>query len=143
MIDIVLSENGDSPILKDFSAREWPGADREHFGDQVLDFTKRKLSLAARENGNIVGCISLILDMGVLHLESIIVAETHRGHGVGARLVASAEENGKSLGAHKIWLETGSDWKAKDFYTKLGYQIRAELHNYYANRDYIMMDKDL
>jgi hypothetical protein len=47
------------------------------------------------------------------------------------------------MGAHKAWLETGADWKAKDFYESKGYQIRANLNNYYAHQDFVLMDKDL
>ncbi len=143
MIEIVLLDEKDSALTKEFGAAEWPKADREHFGDQVLDFNKPKFLFAAREDGNILGYISLILDMGVLHLESLIVGEKSRGKGVGAKLVLVAEEKGRALGAHKIWLETGADWQAKGFYEKLGYQVRAELRNYYAHRDFVLMDKDL
>jgi ribosomal protein S18 acetylase RimI-like enzyme len=143
MIDVRLSREDELPVLTDFSAKEWPSADKEHFGDQTVDFSKKKSTFVARDDGRVVGYISIVLDMGVLHMESVIVAETYRGKGVGALLVSAAEEYGKSSGAHKIWLETGSDWRAKEFYEKLGYRVRAALPGYWAKRDFVLMDKDI
>jgi ribosomal protein S18 acetylase RimI-like enzyme len=143
MIDIALLEEEELPVLKAFNTSEWPSADREHYGEGKLDFTKHKITLAARDHGEVLGYISLVLDMGVLLIESLIVAEKQRGKGIGARLVAAAEEKGRSLGAHKIRLETGSNWKSRGFYEKLGYQVRANLPDYYAHQDFVMMDKGL
>jgi ribosomal protein S18 acetylase RimI-like enzyme len=90
-----------------------------------------------------VGYIKCILDMGVLHLDSIIIAEKYRGQGIAKQLMMVAQERGKAMGAHKFWLETGSTWKARGFYEKLGFQVRANLNNYYAHQDFVLMDKDL
>lgn len=142
MIEIALEEK-EQPALKEFDEREWPGADQEHYGDQDVDFVKHHFALVAREGSDVVGYISLVLDAGVLRMESLIVAEKFRGQGVGARLVTEAEAKGRSLGAHIMTLETGSDWKARLLYEKLGYTVRANLRNYYANRDFVLMDKAL
>lgn len=144
MILITQLTDAEKPALKAFSAREWPSADREHFGDTAqLDWSKPTITLAAKADEDIVGYITIELDMGVIYMESLIVAESHRGQGIARQLVTAAEEWGRSKGAHKISLETGANWKAKDFYLKLGYAIRAELPDYYAHRDYVLMDKDL
>lgn len=143
MIAITLLDETEIPSLKKFGAQEWPGADHEHFGDQQLDFAKPEFTFVARDGNSVVGYIKFILDMGVIHLDSIIVAEKYRGQGIAKRLVIAAQEKGKAMGAHKIWLETGSNWKSRGFYEKLGFQVRAHLNNYYANHDYVLMDKDL
>ncbi len=143
MISIDLVEEKDFSILKEFDKHEWFSADREHYGEQELDFTKHKFAFVAREEERMIGYISLTFDLGVVYMESLIVSEKYRGQGIAAKLVALAEEKGRSLGAHKIRLETGYDWKAKDFYEKLGYEVRAHLPNYYAHRDFVLMDKEL
>jgi len=143
MIDIIQLDEKELPLLKDLSSREWPDADREHFGDQKLDFTKPQFAFVAREDEKIIGYITLMFDMGVLLMESLIVAKEYRGQGIATKLVSEAEEKGRSMGAHKMKLETGSDWEAKEFYEKLGYEIRANLPDYYAHRDFVLMDKEL
>ncbi len=143
MINIEHLEESQLPLLKDFSAREWPSVDKEHYGDREVDFTKCKFALAAKEGTTMLGYITLMFDMGVLHMDSLIEAEAHRGKGIATKLAQAAEEKGKSMGAHKIWLETGKDWSAKNFYEKRGYQVRANLDNYYAHQDFVLMDKEL
>lgn len=143
MITIVELNEKDFLLLKEFDSQEWYSADKEHYGDQKLDFTKYKFAFVVHDGEKIIGYISLIFDLGVLYMESLIVSEKYRNQGIATKLVVQAEEKGKSLGAHKIRLETGGDWKAKDFYEKLGYQVRAHLPNYYAKRDFVLMDKDL
>ena len=143
MIDITQLGEKELPLLKKLSSLEWPGADREHYGEEKLDFTKHTFAFAARDGEKVIGYITLMLDLGVLYMESLIVAEQYRGQGIATRLVLAAEERGRSMGAHKMRLETGSDWKARNFYEKLGYRVRAELPDYYANRDFVLMDKEL
>ena len=143
MINITLLDETKTDSLKKFGAQEWPGADREHFGDKQVDFTKPEFTLVAHDGTTVVGYIKCIFDMGVLYLDSIIVAEKYRGQGIATRLVTAAEDKGKIMGAHKIKLETGSDWKARGFYEKLGFKVRARLDNYYAHQDFVLMDKDV
>ncbi len=143
MIAISHLDEKELPILKEFSSREWPSADREHFGEEKLDFAKHTFAYVARDGEEIIGYIKLVFDMGVLLMDSLIVAEKYRGQGIATKLVTTVEEKGKEMGAHKVRLETGSKWKAKNFYEKLGYRVRAELSDYYAHRDYVLMDKDL
>ncbi len=143
MINISLLDETEIPSLKKFSAQEWPGADKEHYGDKEVDFTKIKFAFTARENETMLGYIIAIFDTGVLYIDSLIVAETSRRKGIASELLQAAEEKARSIGAHKAWLETGIDWKAKDFYESKGYQIRTNLNNYYAHQDFVLMDKDL
>ena len=143
MFEIIQIEGEDHPDLKAFSAGEWPVVDKEHFGDQQVDFSKPKFALKAIEDGQIVGYLAMTLDMGVLHIDSLLVGERHRGKGVAKRLLVAAEDRARDMGCHKAWLETGKDWKARIFYEKQGYALRVELPNYYAHQDFIIMDKEL
>lgn len=143
MIFVTSLDEKEFSLLNEFDSHEWYGADREHYGDQKLDFTKYKFAFVARDDEKMIGYISLTFDLGVIYMESLIVSEKYRGQGIAPKLVLAAEEKGRIMGAHKIKLETGTDWKAKDFYEKLGYRVRANLPNYYAHRDFVLMDKDL
>lgn len=143
MITITQLAEKNFSFLKEFDSQEWHSADKEHYGEKKLDFTKYKFAFVARDGEKMIGYISLIFDLGVLFMESLIVVEKYRGQGIATQLVSTAEEKGRLMGAHKMKLETGSDWKAREFYERLGYHVRAELLNYYANRDFVLMDKDL
>jgi ribosomal protein S18 acetylase RimI-like enzyme len=143
MITILLHDSDDRTTLEAFGECEWPAADREHYGTQQVDFSKPKLTFKAIDDDKIVGCIQATLDMGVCHIDSLLVAESHRGQHIATRLLAALEEKAKSMGSHKSWLETGADWAARAFYEKQGYILRAELTDYFAHRDFVLLDKDL
>lgn len=127
--------------LADFTAIAWADADREHYGAEMPNFHKEQIALLAVEAGNIIGYIKLFLDMGVVLLESLVVHPERKGQGIGAELLLAAEQTIKAKGAHRIWLETGSDWKARQFYEKHGYLLRSTLPDYYAHREFVILEK--
>lgn len=144
-IDIVKLEDIDVSLLNKFKAEEWPEADREHYGEHNLDFSKNFYTLVARNkvDNKILAYISFFIELGVAQIDSLIVGKNSRRNGLAKKLINEVEVQVKSLGVHKIRLETGVDWKAKFLYEKLGYNTRAVLPNYYANRDFVLMDKDI
>lgn len=129
--------------LKKFKEEEWSTADLEHYGTTELDFNKHEVTLVAELENQIVGYINIELESGVCYIDSLIVSSKHQRKGIGKDLVKKAEERAKKQGCHKITLETGADWRARKLYEKLEYKIVAELNNYYHNKDFILMDKDL
>ena len=64
-----------------------------------------------------------------------------RGKGIGSALILAAETKAKEIGVHKMWLETGTTWKAKMFYEKCGYTVRIILPNHIAGYEFVLMDK--
>ena len=54
---------------------------------------------------------------------------------------AVAEEFGKKLGAHKIWLITGKDWSENNFYQKLGFKKGGILPKHNFKKDYVIYSK--
>jgi GNAT superfamily N-acetyltransferase len=72
-----------------------------------------------------------------------MVAIDRKGQGIGTALIKAVEEKAKSLGAHKIWLETGTTWKSKNFYEKNGYFVRTIMPNHTGNQDFVLLDKML
>jgi aminoglycoside 6'-N-acetyltransferase I len=69
----------------------------------------RKIALVAVEHGNIVGFIGAMPRYGTTgwELHPLVVAEAHRGNGIGSTLVQTLEKKVQSLGGIMIYL--GSD----------------------------------
>ena len=143
MITLEVFDGLQKELLQQFEAEQWPLADEEHYGRDVPAFRKEICTIVATEDGRIVGFAEIFIDTGVAHVENIIVHAEERGRRVGASLLAKAEETAKSRGVHKMKVETGAEWRARAFYEKHGYAVRAELRNYYGNRDFVLMDKEI
>lgn len=127
--------------LEAFKAQVWPAADKEHYGDNQPAFLKKELTLIAKEEGKIVGYISVSVDTGVAQIEPLMVGTDLKGKGIGSKLLKAAEDKARSLGVHKVWIETGLDWNAKEFYEKHGYIVRTIMTNHTGGRDFVLMDK--
>jgi ribosomal protein S18 acetylase RimI-like enzyme len=127
--------------LEAFKALAWASADREHYGENQPDFKKEEMFLLAEAAGEIFGYIRCIYDMGVVMIESLIVHPEKKGQGIGSKLLLTAEEKVKDMGAHRIHLETGSDWRSRGFYEKHGYAVRETLPDYYDHKEFIIMEK--
>ncbi len=128
--------------VKAFNEETWHGVDFEHFGKRV-EWKERKFRFKALDGKRIVGTISGKFESGVLHVGALIVDESERGKGIGKALMLKAEEFGAKLGAHKIFLETGSDWKACKFYESIGYKKEADLPDHYYHIDHVIYSKYL
>lgn len=144
-IDIVKLGETDISLLNKFKAEEWPEADKDHYGDNNLDFSKNFYTLVAKDkdNNKILAYVSFFTELGVAQIDSLIVGKKFRRNGLAQNLINMVEAQVKSLGVHKVRLETGIDWKAKGLYEKLGYKTRAILPNYYVNNDFVLMDKEI
>lgn len=129
--------------LEEFKASVWQAADKEHYGDNQPQFFRETVTLLAIEGEIILGYITIIADTGVAQFEPLMIAVERKGQGIGSALIKAAEDKAHSLGVHKVWLETGSDWAAKPFYEKHGYTVRAILPNHTGGREFVLMDKIL
>lgn len=119
----------------------WPPADIEHYGDNQPDFLDAEFTLVAKDGEELVGYITVHVDSGIAQIEPLMVKKELKGQGIGTILITAAEEKAKTYGVHKMWLETGADWKSKAFYKKNGYAVRTILPNHTGGGDFVLMDK--
>ena len=64
-----------------------------------------------------------------MFVELLWVAEESRGRGLGAQLLAQAEEQARAHGCHSAWLDTFG-FQAPEFYRKQGYEVFGKLPAY-------------
>ena len=78
--------------------------------------------------GKTIGGLWGTTSYGWLYIQMLIVPETLRGQGVGARLVREAEQEALRRGCHHAWVDT--QFGARGFYEGLGYICFGELPDY-------------
>ncbi|NMB84186.1 GNAT family N-acetyltransferase [Candidatus Roizmanbacteria bacterium] len=122
--------------LKNFNKKEWPIANIEHFGSNV-DWKTKNYILNCIEKNKIIGTLGIRIEGGVGYIGTMIVAKTKQGKGIGGKLMDKAIVIAKKEKAHKIYLQTGKDWKSIQFYKKFGYKITAELKNHYFHKNFV------
>lgn len=125
-----------------FNEEEWHKVDFAHYGKRV-DWNEHKFRFKAIENGKLLGTISGKYESGVLYIGAVITTEGSRGKGIGTMLVNRAEEFGKKLKAHKVWLITGKDWSENEFYKKLGFKIEGELPNHHFHKNFVIYSRPI
>ncbi len=129
--------------VRDFGKREWKIADKEHF-DNPGEWKEEKYYLVAFDKeGNINGTLGMEIEAGTAHVKTLIVSKDKRRSGIGRELMLKAEEVSRKNNAHKIYLQTGKDWQAVNFYKSLGYKITAEIPMHHFKKDYVMFSKFL
>lgn len=127
---------------KPWSKKEWHKLDKPHYGHHV-EWNEKKFRFVAEENGKIVGVITGKHESGMLYISSIITGEKARGKGIGTMLINKAEKFGRKIGAHAMWLMTGSDWSENLFYKKLGFKLTARLPNFHFHKDFVIYTRPI
>jgi GNAT superfamily N-acetyltransferase len=94
----------------------------------ISDF--RPLAATLRDaDGRILGGLVGRTAFGWLFVELLVVPEALRGQGIGKDLMLRAEAEAVRRGCHSAWLDT-FEFRAREFYEKLGYQVFGELEDY-------------
>jgi GNAT superfamily N-acetyltransferase len=86
-----------------------------------------RLLVAVDEHDAVVGFIRLEMLDGDPHVEQVSVHPDRAGHGIGASLLAAAEQLARARGHHRITMTTFRDvpWNGP-YYTRLGWAILPE-----------------
>ncbi len=69
---------------------------------------------------------------GWFYLSDLFVVEQYRGRRIGSQLLQELEGIVRPLGIDKLWTWTAG-YEAPAFYLKQGYEVFAELENYYSD----------
>jgi GNAT superfamily N-acetyltransferase len=134
----------DREEIEDFLAREWPAVNERIFGlsgPQIWEV--QRYTLAAYENGEIVGAAVLKIEAGVGKLKQLITAADRRGQGIGRALTSRVEEICRREGCHKVSLKTYWDSEAQRFYAKQGYVVEGLLRRDFHGIDMCQVCKYL
>lgn len=83
---------------------------------------------AENADGKIIGVITGRAYYNEVHIGDLIVAENHRGSGVGSQLVRAVEKEYWNKGYDVITL-TSFGFQAPEFYKKLGYTVEFVRNN--------------
>ncbi len=94
------------------------------------------------EEGKLVGCVMVSFLWNGMEIGTLWVDETKRGQGLGTKLMAMAEDEGKRRGATFAYTNTFT-WQAPGFYEKLGYTLYGKLEDFPAGNELSYYRKDL
>jgi len=107
----------------------WRGLRR--FNQQVVgDHPQAHFLVEARSpRGALLGGLQGVVYYEWLFVANFFLSERIRRGGIGAKLIAEAEQHALSLGCHGVWLDTFA-WQARPFYEKQGYRVFGSLPDY-------------
>lgn len=101
------------------------------------------LVLSARDrDGQIVAALAGETAWQWLHVISLWVDEAHRGLGLGRRLLRTAEDEARTRGVLRVYLDT-LDFQARPFYEREGYVVFGVQDDYPPGHQRFYMRKEL
>lgn len=101
-------------------------------------------SFVAEMEGKIVGYVMASTSRSMGHLISIAVIPSHRGRGIGGRLVSVLLQLFRDMDIPSIFLEVrSSNRAARIFYEGIGFKLERTIPRYYGNEDAIIYLKDI
>jgi len=128
---------GDAPALASLAGElGYPSAVAEIAGrlSKVMDAPENQVLVAEAAAHEIVGWVHVfgaarVESDGFAELGGLVVAEAWRGRGIGARLVASAEQWARENAYHKLTIRSRADRaESHQFFEHLGFQVRKTQH---------------
>ncbi|WP_405062222.1 GNAT family N-acetyltransferase [Kribbella sp. NBC_01505] len=127
----------DDPALLEIELTSWDGTTGfpsylERLGDSFFGKSGPEAHLVAEYDGTVVGYLRLEdkypfrEGAGVLAVNGLAVAQSARGHGIAAALLAAATAEARTRGARKLSLHVfGSNAAARRLYEREGYIVEA------------------
>ncbi|MCD6546951.1 MAG: GNAT family N-acetyltransferase [Nanoarchaeota archaeon] len=117
---------------------------KEDVAKRFLDreWKKETCLFGAFENKKLVGCITAEIKGGVCYVKDFLVAEGHRGKGIGKALWLKVEKLAKRKKCFRIAIKTHEKNKlAIKFYRKQGLKVDATLKDYQFHLKWYYMSK--
>lgn len=121
-----------------FIATEWP----PHDAALGIRWTSNDVVLKCQIDERVVGAARGVVAGGVGELKQLLVTKDRVHAGIGSKLLAEFEARCRSLGCHKVRLET-ADYQARPFYERHGFVVAATLTNDRFGRTWFVMEKRL
>jgi len=95
----------------------------------------RRLVLGAFDGEELVGTVSLVLDLSPnqphrADVVKLMTRVSHRGRGVARQLMLALEDEAEARGRSLLVLDTATDGGAAGFYEGLGYSLTGEIPDY-------------
>ena len=125
-------------MTEDELARMNAGFD-EHARDHGVEIQDSdRYGYGALDGESFIGCSSGLAYKngetynGWFYLTDLFVEKAYRSRGIGSALLEALEATVAQQGARKIWTWTAG-YEAPAFYRKQGYEVFAELENWYSN----------
>lgn len=135
MGEIIIQEGADDADVRALLDVQWVALD-------PAPWTSAHGVIRAERDGALIGVATCRYDAGVAHLGQLMVAESERNNGLGARLLAAFEEWATTHHAHKLTLNTRHGGPAQRFYERRGWRVSHVLANHYQRHDYVTMVKE-
>lgn len=109
---IIAAEKPDTPEVRQLLAERDAYFDRLYAGEDrqsgVMNVDQDNLAFfSVRAQSELIGCGSLLRHRGYGELKRFYISETHRGRGLGRRLLSALEDHARSEGYRILRLETG------------------------------------
>lgn len=90
-------------------------------------YNSEPITLAVHDDsGTLIGGLTGRTYWEWLYIDTLIVDETFRGHGIGTELLVAAETEAVRRGCCAVHLDTHS-FQAKEFYENAGYRVVGEI----------------
>lgn len=113
-----------------------------HLGKETIENYHLFVINAYDESGEVIGGIHAELVWEWLYIRDLWVDARQRGQGIGAQLLAQAEAIAREKGFANSHLET-TEYQARDFYLKCGYEIFGELPDKPKGHTWYYLKKNL
>lgn len=129
-------------VNRDMTTREFErmkrGFDENTLDNGVEIQSSDRFGFVASDGEIFIGCSSGLAYKnggnysGWFYLTDLFVEKAYRSQGVGAKLLKILEEQISGIGVQWIWTWTAG-YEAPKFYLKQGYEIFAEMDNWYSD----------
>ncbi len=123
---------------QEFFEVEWRQFNDELFGQPFLWLLTGEYHLgASADGGELLGAARYTIAEGVGYLRELVVKAGHRGQGIGQHLLTVYENDCRTRGCHKLFLDVASvNVRAQDFYRRYGWEQEGLMRRHWRQVDF-------